>query len=294
MIIFLTIFQYLIQSITDIMDKFLISKRKIEPVSYTFFTVVTGMVLLVAWPWVYESISGSRILLNLLSGAIFSLSFYVFFTTLSKGEVSRVVPFIFGLVPVFDLIIGTITGRNVLSLTEVAAFFLLVPGALIISYNPKNFSAKFISLKVLSALLFSINYAVWQYAARDGSTFNHLMWNRFSAGMVLVILLVIPLFRKRVFAYKKVQKRKHTGGLFLIKQLIGGAHYLFFSMLIVHWKISIVNAMQGFRYVFLFFISLFLSKKYRHILEEQFDVTSLRQKVAGLVLITLGTIILFI
>ena len=53
MIIFLTIFQYLIQAVVDLMDKFLISAQRLEPVKYTFYTVVTGLVLLFIWPWNY-------------------------------------------------------------------------------------------------------------------------------------------------------------------------------------------------------------------------------------------------
>ena len=55
---------------------------------------------------------------------------YVFFKALSQGEVSRVVPFVFGLVPVFDILISLVTGRNILRINEVAAMFLLIPGAL--------------------------------------------------------------------------------------------------------------------------------------------------------------------
>src|ERR1700733_10327190 len=135
MIILLTIFQYLIQAVVDLMDKFLITARKLEPVKYTFYTVVTGLVLLVAWPWFYYNLPAKDILLCLLSGAAFSLAMYVFFKALAQGEVSRVVPFVFGLVPVFDILISILTGRDILRVNEVAAMFLLIPGALLVSHQ---------------------------------------------------------------------------------------------------------------------------------------------------------------
>src|SRR5579864_1547005 len=120
MITLLTIFQYLIQATVDLMDKFLITARKIEPVSYTFYTVVTGLVLIVLWPWTFAHLPARFIFYDLLSGAVFSLAMYVFFVCVAEGEVSRVVPFVFGLVPVFDLLINFFTHSRSLEISEVA------------------------------------------------------------------------------------------------------------------------------------------------------------------------------
>lgn len=114
MIEILSIFQYFVLSVTDVFDKFLISKRKIEPVSYAFFTVVTGAVLIVVWPWVYSAIPAKNVWLDILAGAWFSIAYLIFYFALAKGEVSRVVPFVFGLVPVFDLLIGWLLKETLL------------------------------------------------------------------------------------------------------------------------------------------------------------------------------------
>ena len=127
MIYFLTIFHYFFAALVDGLDKFLISRRKILPASYAFWTVVTGLLVVLAWPWVYESIAVKSIILDVLSGVLFSLAIYVFFKAISWGEVSRVVPFIFGIAPVFDMAISFVTGRNLLSANEAAAISLLIP-----------------------------------------------------------------------------------------------------------------------------------------------------------------------
>ena len=120
------------------MDKFLITARKLEPVKYTFYTVVTGLLLLVIWPWNYQATSLGQILLLMVSGAMFSLAMYVFFRALAQGEVSRVVPFVFGLVPVFDILISVVTGRDSLKIGQVAAMCLLIPGALLVSHQKNS------------------------------------------------------------------------------------------------------------------------------------------------------------
>ncbi len=294
MIIILAIFQYLIQATVDLMDKFLISVRKIEPVSYTFYTVVTGLCLLVIWPWVFEALAVKFVVWNLLSGALFSLAMYVFFLCLAEGEVSRVIPFIFGMVPVFDIFIAQITGRNQLTLFEIAAVCLLIPGALLISHQQHDRWSRHLALKTLSAFLFSGYYALWQFAAQSGPALNNLMWNRIGAAVVLLIPLVFVSFRKKVFGLKTVKHKMSTSAMFLFKQVLGGVNFVFLSMLLVVGKISVVNSLQGFRYVFVLLLAALISRHRKHILEEHINKGALAQKAGGIALVFLGTVFLFI
>jgi uncharacterized membrane protein len=294
MLIFLTIFQYLVQALVDLMDKFLITARKIEPISYTFYTVVTGLVLLIAWPFTYFHISAHFIGLDLLSGAVFSLAMFVFFKALSQGEASRVIPYVFGLVPVFDILISYFTGKNVLVIHEVVAVCLLIPGALLISYQKTKNWAAHLGLKTLSAFLFSAYYAVWQTAAQSGPVLNNLMWNRIGAAAVLLLPLLIPAFRKKVFAHREVKHKKSTSVIFLFKQVLGGINFIFLSFLYTIGTISIINSLQGFRYIFLLIVSSFLSKKRQHLINEEVNTKTLWQKSFGVALVFAGVIFLFI
>lgn len=276
------------------MDKFLISARKIEPVNYTFYTVVMGLAMLVIWPWVFFNLSAHYIYLDLLSGAIFSLAMYVFFVALSQGEVSRVVPYIFGLVPVFDIAISFFTGHNSLKITEFAAALILIPGALLVSHHKGDNWAKHAGLKTLSAFLFSGYYAVWQYASQSGHILNDLMWNRIGAAVVLIMLLVFAGFRKKVFSFKNVKNKAQTSVMFIFKQILGGTNFVFLSFLFVLGKISLINALQGFRYIFLLVFSYIIAKHRGHLISEVHSKEIFSQKTFGILLIFIGTALLFI
>lgn len=293
MIILLAIFQYFVQALVDLMDKFLITARKLEPVKYTFYTVVTGLVLLLVWPWTYSPLPAKFIWAALLSGSLFSLAIYVFFKALAKGEVSRVVPFVFGLVPVFDILISLVTGRDSLKLNEVAAMCLLIPGALLVSHQRDSRWLKHAALKTLSAFLFSFYYAVWQFAAQM-PVLNSLMWNRIGAALVLLLLLLLPGFRKKVATMDEVKNKAGTSALFVFKQVLGGLNFLFLSFLLVLGKISIINGLQGFRYVFLLSFGMLLSKKRKHLISEDTRNQIVSQKSFGVLLIFIGTALLFI
>ncbi len=290
----LIIFYYLVAAGVDVIDKFLLSARKIRPLSYTFFTVVTGLILLFLWPWNYQALSAGNITVDLLSGAIFSVALYIFFRALSYGEVSRVVPFIFALVPVMDIFIGLMLGRNILTLKELSALSLLIPGAVLIVYRQKDFIGKHIGLKVFSAFLWSAYYAIWQFGASEGNALNHLMYNRIGAAIILILLLVLPQARKNIFGFRQVKNKKQTSALFLLKQFLGGMNFIFLSFLLVLYKIPIVNGLQGFRYIFLIIAAIILGHYGKHVLDEPVHKNVIWQKVFAVVLIFAGTAILFI
>jgi len=281
-------------AVVDLFDKFLISKRKIQPLSYDFFTLVTGALVLVIWPWVYSPLLEKFIWLNLLSGAYYGLAMYVYFKVLSMGEVSRVVPVIFGLVPLFDILFSVIFHHKSLLPQELAALALLVPGALMLAYYPgRKFFGHF-GLKVLAAFLISSYNWLWQYGAQIGGGLNNLMWNRLGAAAVMVLLLIIPLARKNVFKSEHVPKKAHTGFLFLAKQGLGGLNFIILSLLLATGKVPIVDGLSGFRYVFLFGLTLILGYRFRHILDEPVDRETVKLKLAGLALVFLGTVVLFL
>jgi|GEM_PF-1723038 len=294
MIAALAILQNAIAAVVDVMDKFLISKRKIEPVSYTFFTVVTGAVVLLAWPWVFAHVSVRTVLLDLGAGALFSLAYFIFFKTLAEGEVTRVVPFIFGLLPVFDLLLSALTGRNILTPQSLAAIMLLIPGALLLSFRPGKYLHRHLLLKLLTALLFSCYNFLWQYAAQEGPMLNNFMWNRLGAAGVLVALLVIPLVRAKVFKVDHVPHKRHTSFLFIFKQLLGGSNFIFLSFLLAVGNVVVIDSLLGFRYAFLFLFGLILSVKFKNILDEDLNRHIIIQKAAAIFLIFLGTIFLFL
>ncbi len=281
-------------AVVDLFDKFLISKRKIRPLQYTFYTVVTGALLLLAWPFVYQALPAKFIFLDVLSGAYFGLVMYVFYKVLAHGEVSRVVPFVYGLVPVFDVVISWATRRSALTVTELAALALLIPGALLIAYRPGKYLHAYLALTVFSAFLYSSYNFLWQYGAQVGSSLNNLMWNRLGAAAVLAALLIIPSYRKAALAVGHIERKAHTGALFVFKQALGGLNFVLLSYFLAVGKVPIVDALSGFRYLFVFLLALYFGWRHRHILDESADRHAIRLKLAAIALIFLGTIILFL
>ena len=116
----------------------------------------------------------------------------------------------------------------------------------------------------------------------------------YRAAAPLLLLLFWPAFRKKVFGFKSIKHPQGTSALFLFKQLLGGANFIFLSSLLVVGKITIINALQGFRYVFLLIFGYMLSRRGSAVLSERTGHKILTQKTFGVALIFLGTLLLFL
>jgi hypothetical protein len=104
----------------------------------------------------------------------------------------------------------------------------------------------------------------------------------------------VPQARKKVFLFKEIENKKQTSALFLLKQILGGLNFVYLSFLLILFKIPIVNALMGFRYLFLILAALVLSHYGKNILDENLNRRVFWQKMFAIVLIFAGTAILFI
>jgi len=83
-----------------------------------------------------------------------------------------------------------------------------------------------------------------------------------------------------------------SGGLLLFNKTLSGVAFAFLNYAIFLGSVSIINAMQGLQYVFLFLLATFLSQKYPKLIAEKIDKKSLLQKGMALMLIVAGLFII--
>jgi len=106
--------------------------------------------------------------------------------------------------------------------------------------------------------------------------------------------LLIPAFRRAVF--ENIRKRRqrenieNLGGTIIAKATAGA------GTLLLNWSISlgsvaIISSLVSFQYLLTFLFALFLSFFLKDIFIERFSVLNFLTKVLGILLVTLGTIL---
>ncbi len=315
----ITIIAYFLNAIAMVIDKTLLKKEIPNPIVYTFYIALLGAVMmLLIVPFGFSIPAGLIIFISLVAGAVFIWALILMFLALRKDDATRVTPMIGGLTPIFVFVLAWYILQEQLTRNQYLAFIFLLSGTFLISldFTPKGQGILFwlkrklalgpqskrisipqirkvIWIALPSASLFSVAYILTKYVYQNTEFLTGFIWTRLGAFLAAMLLLLWPENRKAIVKnFKKTSKskskQKSAGGKFLIGQACGGASALLIQYAISLGSVSLVQALQGLQYAFVFLIVLTLTTFLPKILKEEMSKEIFFQKVLAVFLIFIG------
>ena len=97
--VFVAILAYSLNATVTVIDKFLLKKSIPSPVTYGFFVGILSIFVLPLFLLEFDWPGWGSVLFDLGTGMVFLLAILFLFTALKKGEASRVLPVIGGVIP---------------------------------------------------------------------------------------------------------------------------------------------------------------------------------------------------
>ncbi|MBU2545158.1 hypothetical protein KKC65_01730 [Patescibacteria group bacterium] len=291
------ILAYFLFAFVSLGDKYLL-KGAPESKTYTFYVGVFSSFALILIPFVGFSVPGFvEILFCFLAGILLMIGVFATYEGLERFEASRIIPAMGGFIPVFTLAFTYLfsRGQATLGIKEIVAFLFLVLGSILISYSPtKKLPFKSLEISAIAALFFSLGFILSKYVYLMLDFWTGFIWMRIGAIITGLLFLSAKSVRQEVFTKKSVFNVK-TGAFFIFNQAVGAGAFV-----LQNWAIalaplaflSIVNALQGIQYLFLFIIIFLVSLKSPKILEEKISKKVIIQKGLAMLLIMLGLVIL--
>jgi drug/metabolite transporter (DMT)-like permease len=292
-----TISAYFLQAIAALVDKYLLKSHIPSAKVYTFYVGILSIVTIIFIPLGFYVPAFSLIVLNLLAGAFFLLGLFALYKALIEFEVSRVIPAIGGILPlfVFCWVYLSSGGKEVLGIYQILSLILLILGSVLIVYDKdKSITLKSFQISVLAAFLFSVCFILSKFAYETQPFWSAFIWIRIGAFLTGILFLLSKEVRDEIFRKKHTFKRD-TGLIFMANQLVGGA-----SSVLQNWAVALVpfgllvfvNALEGTKYVFVLILAAAVSIKFPKILSEEISRKIILQKIAAVSLIAAGLIIL--
>jgi len=290
----LTILSYALNAVALVTDKFLLTKKIPNPAVYTIIISLLGVLSVVLLPFGWSPPTGFELLVELAAGFLFGLALLVMFEALSRGEASRVIPFINGLqplviLPLVWLLIGEEIGGKFLW-----AFILIIIGSVLITWGKGQAQKGTYLLSVISAIIFGVSLVLSKFAFDlQGSFITPFVMTRVGGLFFALLLLAIPA-NFRFFVAEAKNPETQTGTLLILGQTAGALAVVLVNLAIAisHNVTAIINALQGLQYVFLLAIVAVLAKKFPKVLHEQMSRQVLWQKIVATVLIIAGLVVL--
>lgn len=293
----LAILGHLTNAFVFITDKAFVQKLYPYPKALAFISGAVGVLTFIAFPWFLQPASGGVLIAGIAAGVISVPALVYFFSALKRDEVSRVVPTIGSLVPIFTFglsygLLGERLGDRFL-----AAFGLLAFGGLLIAFRSfrGSFSERQYSLFFLEAwvaFLFALSFVLQKYAFEGTDDFSAFLWSRIGAVGAALPLLGDPMVRERLKFVELRGQGVKTGAAYIASRIFSGVAPLILLLAISYGSASLVNALQGVQYVFLFVLAIFFSRRWPNIFREDLNRRTLVQKAVATVLIMAGLALL--
>ena len=290
------ILAYIFNGTATVIDKILLQKSIPSPFAYVFYIGVLGLLVIFLLPFGVQ-FHYYPVLFGALSGIAHNFALLTYFQSLKKGEVSVVGPVVGGLNPLFSLLIGSIFLGLVLNPAQLAAFFVLMLGALILTYrlwSQKLEMNRQLLFMIISGFLFAITYVLLKEAFISSNFITGLFISRLSAGLFVILFLFSPLTRKEVFS-KRISGHNfinRTAILLLTGQVCGALSGLFISYAVSLSTPALVNALFGVQYLVILAAALTLGRNHPKLLDEHLTKFTLAQKLIGAGILSLGVYLL--
>lgn len=266
---------------SGVLDRVILKKRAIDPVSYAFWFGVLGLFALVLLPFGVAAASGKIILVALFGGALFVISAYFEFVALAETEASETLTLVGAFSPVATLAMSSAFLGTSLGFFDFLGFsFLVLSGLALFFSDRKELSASALSAIVASSVLLAAYHVISKWVFTESNFVTGFFWLKIGGVIFALLWLLAPRLRQDLW-----QSAEHTASrsraIYFANRLYGAVGSLMVAWAIALSNPAIVDATQNFRYVIVMVLAWL-------ILHERFRGRALAGKIIAVFLIAIG------
>ena len=284
---------HLMNAFVFLTDKAFVEKIFPSPKALAFIAGASGIFTFVLFPWFLKSGPPDAVYASFFSGAVTICALVLFFTAIGRDEVSRVVPAVGSLTPLWTFVLSYFFLGERIEGHILIAFLLLALGGVVIAFRSfssvfrrKDFSLFFLELSV--GFLFAVGFVAQKYGFTFMDDFSSFLWARAGGVAAALPLLFSPAVRERLHFTEIRGSGAKKGLLYVISRIFAGISPLVITLAISFGSVTLVNALQGVQYVFLYVLAIFFSRRYPDIFKEEVGRGIVLQKSFALILIGAG------
>ncbi|MBU3901435.1 EamA family transporter [Patescibacteria group bacterium] len=283
---------YFLYALVTVSNKFLLRQRATtQPLVFTFWVSVLSLFTFVLAPFGLHWPGLNWLIFDLLTGVIFFVVLLTFYQALDINEASRCSSVVGGLTPVLVLVFSSFWLPEALGWKGLSAFAFLVIGGFLISLERGREGYRE-GLKAWGSIattiiLGALYFVMLKYLFNHQNFITGFVWSRLGLALAALAVLIYPAWRQEVFSSWR-QASAGLDSLMVGVKIIAGFGSLFVSLAVARGSAALVNALHGSQYVFLFFMTIFLARRFPDILREKITGAIIAQKLAAIALICVG------
>ncbi len=304
--LFFALFGYACLAVVSILDKFILSKEKVSPTVFVFYSTVFLFPLAVFIPWLTPLPSPLYWILVLIGASAFVFSLWAMYLAFQKSEISHSGPLIGALVPLLILVLSGVFLGETIQPTQIFGIILLSIGTLTIAIQKKKPHHDFwqtIKFAGASAFFFAI-FHVTAKSLYSEFGFSHgffYLWG--TVGVIGLSLYLSKNVREVIFPEHNfwqifISKILHKNTTRLqIVTVVADKVLSALGVFLIQYAVSIgsvtkVNALNGFQYGLLIVLVASLTKFSPKLFAEHYQAGEFKRELFAVLIIAVGLVYL--
>lgn len=290
--IIISIIGYAILAAVGILDKFILSDKKVAPKLFVFYSTIFVLPILLLLPFGVKMPNNFWLWFSAgVSGIFFAFGLYAMYKGFLESEISHIGPLVGGATPLFVLLLSWIFLNENLTPAQYLASVFLILGAFIIAFEKsQRHHGLHVGMLwgVLSGLLFAISHVASKYAYDNLGFYSGFVLTRSALGLCGLVLLYLPSIRHELFHSGRRVDGKDNVLLVVVNKILGVVGVVLIQYAIALGSVSVVNALGGLQYAILIVAVFLLSKFAPRIFKEQYTKAELWQEFLAILIIAVG------
>jgi len=291
----IAILGYTFLAIESVMSKYILAARMKNWPLYTFYVGIFSVFSLGFAPFGLKWFGTVPFLISFLSGILLFLSLAFLFRALVHSSAPRV----YVLFGATSTVVTTLCAKMILndsfSSREVGGIIFLVAGGVLISY--KFYAGRFFFHwrgTIAAGVLAAFSMVLLKYGYNHQAFVSGYILSRGGILFAALFSLLIPEFRKAVLDGLKNKKRKENfenlAGT-IVAKTTAGIGTLLVNYSIVLGSVAVISSLVSVQYLLTFVLAMLLSFYLKNIFVERFSVLNILTKMAGILAVALGTLL---
>ncbi len=235
--------------------------------------------------------------LLIITGGITILWIILYLFTLEITDVSAVVPW-FLTIPIFGYLLGYLFLGETLTVQQQLGSLIILAGVFLISIDfsktKKGIKWRPALYMIVACLLIAISGVIFKYVTIENSFWISSFWEYVGlGGFGILIYLFVPKYRQEFMLMNK------QGGIKIftlntLSEIITIFGNLLTNYAIILAPVALVYLVSSFQPAIVLFLTLFATKFFPNIAREDLAYKTLVPKLVAILLMTLGSVVLFI
>lgn len=307
----LAILSYIFQAANGVIDRIIVHREVSRPLLISFWVAIfsfTTLLLPLLGLLPTPAAATLRFVtpplivgaLALFAGIILQVGLYALYRALHDEEATRVLSILGAATPIFTLLLAQFLLIENLSTMDLAAFGVLIVGALALTQNPRGARGQAIIATVIAAGLLAVQTVLAKVLFGLHHFVSIFALMGLGGGLYAIIILlgsryVRQQLRQTAARSRSTQqsRRQRRQILWIIgNSLLGGVSLISIYLALKLGPPSLINSLRGVQYAAVFLFALALGQRHPQLLDEELSGQSLRRKILGIGLIAVGIVMI--